>query len=178
MRGVIEAIEREATERAKRIIDDAESFASSKKTQMKEQAESDNDELFSLEEKSIIRSMRKREERIRESNLLEMMRLRDRIINEIWQEIAERFLTMPSRQKEYKAFLDTLFSRVKDQENYDIFMREGDPWFRKGAKPADISGGAVFRTKDGKVEINYSLDGILDNSEEGAKALITEVLFG
>jgi vacuolar-type H+-ATPase subunit E/Vma4 len=178
LKGVLEAIDRETAEKARKAISEAEQFAQAKKTQMKKQAERDNDELFALEEKSIVRSMRKREESIRESNLLELMKLRDRIINDIWQEASEKFLTMPSREKEYKAFLGQIFAKVKDSDSYDIFMREGDPGFRKGAKPADISGGAVFRTKDGKVEMNYSLDGIVESSEEAAKALIAEVLFG
>ncbi len=163
---------------AEEIIREARRFSDDKKEQMRQQAERDNDELFAIEEKSIARHMRKREERVRETNLLEMMRLRDRMVNEIWQEVAERFLTMPERKAEYAKFMDNIFSLVKDQGQYEIYMKEGDPAFRKGAKSAGISGGAVFRTPDGKVEIDYSLDSILSDSEESTKALIAEVLFG
>ena len=177
MKGVLEAIDAETEEKAKRILQDARDFAQGKKEEMRKQAEHDNDELFAIEEKSITRHMRKREERVRETNLLETMRLRDRMVNEIWGEVAERFLTMPQRKDEYKAFMDSIFSLVKEQDKFELFMREGDPSFRKGAKRADISGGAVFRSPDGKVEIDFSLDTILADSEESTKAIIAEVLF-
>ncbi len=177
MKGVLDAIDAEAEEKAKAVIREAEEFSVAKKEQMRKQAERDNDELFAIEEKSIVRFMRKREEKVRERNLLEMMRLRDRIINEVWEEAAERFLTMPKRKDEYRKFLDNVFS-MAGERGYVVYLRAEDLPYRKGAKPADISGGAVFRTTDGKIEVDYSLDGILARSEEAAKAVIAEVLFG
>ncbi len=177
MKGILDAIDAETETKVKRIVKEADEFAAAKKEQMRKQAERDNDELFAIEEKSIVRFMRKREEKVREQNLLEMMKLRERIIDQVWEESAERFLTMPQRKDEYRKFLDRVFA-LAGEGGFAVYMRQEDLQYRKGAKPADISGGAVFRTPDGKVEMDYSLDGILSRSEEATKAVIAEVLFG
>jgi vacuolar-type H+-ATPase subunit E/Vma4 len=145
---------------------------------MKARAEDDNAKLFEIEKKNITRDMRKREEEIREAHLLAIVRMRESLVDEAWSAAKARFLSLPSRKKEYAAFMDRLLAMARKDGDFEVYMRRADAALWKGAKAADISGGIVMRSRDLKVERDYSLTGIAGHSEQGAKAKISEVLFG
>ena len=174
---VLTAMEKETLQKRKKLLDDAKAFAKQKKKEMTEKAEKDNEVLFHIEKKNITREMRRAEENIREEYLLGIVKAREAFTDKIWNSAKKRFISMPKRKTEYKKFMKRILSRVEDHESYVVYIRKEDSIFYKNARPAKISGGIIFRTKDGKIEIDYSLDGIVQRNEAAAKATINEVLF-
>lgn len=176
---IFEAIDEEISEEANAILDEARKFAREKKEEMRKRAMEDNEKLFSVEKKNITKEVRKWEEEKREKHMLEHAKARERIIERVWFEAKKKFLSMPKRKEEYKKFMDKLFSQVKkESKDCDIFLRKEDINFQKGAKPAKIKGGALIMSKDGKIELDYSFEGLLRDMEGLTKERIEEVLFG
>lgn len=177
MKGLLKAIDAEIKEEEAAIMKRAKDFSKDKKAEMKKRAEEDNAKLFSIERKNIDAQMRKKEERIREEYLLELVKTRESLVDDAWEDAKKRFLSMPKRKREYTAFMKKLLKMAKADGSFDVYLRKEDRHLWKGAKTAKMSGGLVMKSKDGKIERDYSIDGIVDTSEEGARALIAEVLF-
>lgn len=177
MKELLDAIEGEIREEEAEIIKEAERFAGGKIEEMRRRAEEDNAKLFEIQKKNITREMRKREEEIRERHLLELVKARKKLVDEVWERVRRRFLSMPEREGEYREYIMMVLKSVKTEE-YEVFTRKTHTRFIPGANPEAIIGGVIFRSKDGKVEIDCSLEGVLRENEENTKARIAEVLFG
>lgn len=178
VKGVLDAMEREIAAHEKRIISEAQEFSRKKKAEMREKARRDNEELFRMEKKNIVREIRREEEKVRESYQLGLVQAKELFVDEVWKSAKRRFLSMPGRKREYQGFLKRILASVKDIREYEVFMRKEDTGLHKGAKQKRMAGGAVFRSRDGKIEIDHSLEGIAERYKEETKARINEVLFG
>ena len=171
-------MENEIRTREERTITGARAFADYKKDEMRKKARKDNEELFSMEKKNIEREIRQGEEKIREEYLLSLVQVKSAFIDEVWKSARRRFLSMPKRKAEYKKFMGKVFASVKNIRDYQVFLRKEDMGFHKGAMRKSMAGGAIFRSRDGKIEIDHSLEGIAERCREETKAKISEVLFG
>ena len=178
MKELLEAIDKELRKGEQKVTDEAEGFVKDKIDSTKKRAASDNAQLMSIEEKNIDREMRREQEEIREAHLLALVKAKEDIVGEAWEDAKGRFLSMPERSAEYKRFMLSVLGRSAAYRGYGVFLRREDLGLWKGAKQENISGGAVFRSPDGKIEVDFSLEGILRSSEGAARARISEALFG
>jgi vacuolar-type H+-ATPase subunit E/Vma4 len=178
MKALLDAMDKEMRKGEQGIEDEAKKFTKGKIDSTKKSAALDNAQLMSIEEKNIDREMRRQEEEIREAHLLGLVRAKEDLVGEAWEEAKKTFLSMPERRTEYRKFMGSILDKSKIHKGYDIFLRKEDLSLCKGAKTEKISGGAVFRSPDGRIEVDYSLEGILRSSEGAARAKISEALFG
>jgi vacuolar-type H+-ATPase subunit E/Vma4 len=177
MRGVLGAMEKEIRAHERKAISEAQAFAKAKIREMQEKAKKDNSELFAMEKRNIEREMRREEEKIRERHLLGLVQAKELFVDKVWESAEKKFLSMPMRKKEYETFMGKILSSVKKTGEFEIYMRKEDRKFYSGAKQKAIAGGAVFRSKDGRVEIDNSLEGIAQRCREETRARIIAVLF-
>jgi len=175
---VLEAMDKQQALQERDIISQAQSFSKEKKDEMIRKAEKDNQELFELEKGNITREMRRGEEKVIEAHILGLVEAKEAFVDEVWAFAEKKFLSMPKRKKEYRLFMRRILESVKDLKDYMLYVRKEDLKLHKGAKKERISGGVILRSKDGKIEIDYSLEGIAKRHSQETKARISEVLFG
>jgi vacuolar-type H+-ATPase subunit E/Vma4 len=178
MKALLEAMDGEVGKEEQKIADQAKRFTEEKITATGKRAALDNAQLMAIEAKNIDREMRRQEEEIREAHLLEIVKAKEGLVGRVWEEAKEKFLSMPGRRTEYGRFMESVLGRSKRYKGYDVFLRKEDLALFAGAKAARISGGALFRSPDGKIEVDCSLEGVLRSSEGAARAKISEALFG
>lgn len=175
--GVIDAMEKEIASNERKAVSEAQLFSKRKKEEMRAKARNDNKELLEMEKKNIEREIRREEEKIREQYLLGLVQAKESSVDAIWDSAKRKFLSMPKRKTEYRKFLRKIISSVKNIKDYDVFMRKEDRNFYKGARQKRMAGGAIFRSRDGKIEIDHSLEGIAERYKGKTRARISEVLF-
>jgi vacuolar-type H+-ATPase subunit E/Vma4 len=178
MKALLKAIDDEMRKGDQKLVDEAKRFGQEKINDAKKRAALDNAQLMSIEAKNIDREMRRQEEGIREAHLLELVKANEEMVGKVWEGVRENFLSMPKRKAEYGKFMESVLGKSKKYKDYVVILRKEDLGLWKGAKTAEISGGAIFRSPDGRIEADFSLDGIVRSSEGLAKAKISEALFG
>ena len=177
IKGVIGAMSREIAAAEKKAIAQAEAFAKEKKNEMRKKAKNDNAQLFAMEKNNIDREMRHGEENIREAYLLSIVQAKEAYVEKAWEKAKRRFLQMPKR-REYAKFLKNILASASDIGEYAVYMRKEDVRLHKGAKTRKMAGGAIFLSRDGRIERDLSLEGIAKRKEAASKSKIGEVLFG
>ncbi|AJF59874.1 MAG: V-type ATP synthase subunit E [Candidatus Diapherotrites archaeon] len=184
LEGLRKSLVQEAKAEARKMISQAEKEAAAitaaagenaKKTlaQAKKRAE----EMAVAERSEVIGAAQLRARRITSDARNELV---EKALSEIFGEMVKA-----TESEDYEKFMEKIITEAEKElgEKAVVFVSSKDKKIAKkisknvAPEDAEISGGAIIRTKDGSVSIDSSLEAIFENNRENSKKVIFNELF-
>lgn len=201
---LIQALLNEAHETAEKLIQDAkkkaEGFLEEQRKKGKERA---RDRIISIESKaqndSVIIKLRNTAAAESKANWL-ILETKQTLIDDVLTQVKEGLLTK-IKTDEYIHILEDLIVEggiIVGEPDMEVILNERDSnlsldldklsgsigkktgvkvKITKSAKKIDVIGGAIIQTTDGKVVMNNTFEGMLNNSEKEIRFKIAQILF-